>query len=839
MWWCWEHEAIELLRRIDVDLWEEPEVYHNPVKLLNMVPQARLASLASDAGFLAQFDRVVKWFDEYMEGPEAGTTWFATSFPEHRDQTFAYLSAEYGINESFPIYSGGLGVLAGDHLKAASDLGLPLVAVGLLYQKGYFSQYLNNDGWQQEEYHINDFYSMPLNLCRDEEGQPIVVDVRYPGRTVYAWIWRLDVGRVRLYLLDTNIDENTSPADRDITDQLYGGNTETRIQQETLLGVGGVRALTALGIHPTCFHMNEGHSAFSAVERVRVEMKRCDCGFEEAVEIVKAGTVFTTHTPVPAGNDIFPVEMIDRYFSHYYAELGITRERFLGLGQEPRQPSTSPFGVTPLAIRLSAYSNGVSKLHGKVARDMWKTLFPGLPSDEVPVDSITNGVHVRSWISNDMAWLYSRYLGSDWMQRPADHTIWENVRRIPDEELWRTHGRRRERLVNFARKRLETQLRRRGATRREIETSQEALDPDTLTIGFARRFATYKRATLLLRDKERLTRLLTDKERPLQLIFAGKAHPADTPGKEYIRELVHFIKSSDQLRRHIVLIEDYDINVARYMTQGVDVWMNTPRRPLEASGTSGMKAALNGALNCSILDGWWDEAWNDYGDDDIGWAIGHGETYTDIEQDYEDEVESAALFNILEHEVIPTFYDTNHIGLPRRWIARMKASMAHLCADFNSSRQVRDYTERFYIPSADRWTSFQGEGHQVVHDLAEWKQRVSKEWGSVHPVNIQHDKVAELPVGESLGVRADIYLGKLKPEDVAVQAYHGRIASSGEIESGEAIELQMVSQKDDTTYHYEGEVPARGTGQHGFAIRVMPKNEAFINPYEMGLVVWS
>ena len=837
MWWCWEHEAIDLIRRLDTDLWDAPEVYHNPVKMLNLVPQERLQALAEDEGFVAQYERVIRWLDEYMEAPQKGTTWFAREYPDGTDMTFAYMSAEYGINESFPNYSGGLGVLAGDHLKASSDLGIPLVAIGLLYQMGYFTQYLNNDGWQQEEYPVNDFYSMPLTLVRDDDGQPLIIDVDYPGRSVYAWVWKLQVGRVPLYLLDTNIEENVNPADRDITDQLYGGDLEMRIKQEILLGIGGARVLNALKIDPTVVHMNEGHSAFSALERIRMTMHTCGCSFDEAVEIVRSGTVFTTHTPVPAGNDVFGTDLIDRYFSHYYGALGISRERFLQLGQETS--AQSRFGMTPLAIRLSMFTNGVSKLHGKVARSMWKSLFPGLPVDEVPITSITNGVHVRSWISNDMAWLYNRYLGPTWMQKPADGEIWQKVKQIPDEELWRTHCRRRERLVNFSRKRLESQLKRRGATRREITSAGEVLDPDTLTIGFARRFATYKRATLLLRDPARLTKLLLDKERPLQFIFAGKAHPADSPGKEFMRQLVHFMRSSEELRRHLVFIEDYDINVARYMVQGVDVWLNTPRRPLEASGTSGMKATLNGALNCSVLDGWWDEAWIDHGEEDVGWAIGSGEEYTDLEHDLEDDVESRALFNLLEQEIIPTFYERNGLGLPRQWIGRMKASMSNLCAEFNSSRQVSEYTDRFYVPASRRWSEFQGDEHKRAKDLAAWKQRIRQYWGQVHLVNIEHQKAQELPVGADLSVQADVFLGQLTPDDVAVQAYHGRIDAAGEIANGVAVDMTFDVKKDDNVYHYTGTVPATGTGQHGFAIRILPRHADLTNPYEMGLVVWS
>jgi len=839
LWWTWEHEAIDLIRRIDQDMWDTLQVCHNPVKLLARVSQARLLELTEDEGFLTQYDRVIRWLDSYMEADAKGTTWFKRTFPDARDAVIAYFSAEFGLNECVPNYSGGLGVLAGDYTKSATDLGLPFVGVGLLYQQGYFRQYLNNDGWQQEEYPVNDFYSMPLELMLGADGTPVKIGVSYPGRTVYAQIWKVQVGRVPLYLLDTNIPDNPSLADRDITDQLYGGDRETRIKQEVMLGIGGIRALAALGITPSVCHMNEGHSSFMAVERIRLVMEREKCSFDEAKEIVRSGTVFTTHTPVPAGNDTFSPDMIDRYLYPYYEALGIGRERFLALGQEdPGQPNAQ-FGMTVLAINLASYTNAVSKLHGRVAREMWKRLWPKVPVDEVPISSITNGVHVRSWISNDMAWLYSRYLSPRWMERPADHTIWEKVSRIPDEELWRTHERRRERLVSFARRRLEHQLRRRGATKREIIAAAEVLDPEALTISFARRFATYKRSTLLLRDPDRLMRLLSDKKRPVQLIFAGKAHPADAPGKELIRAIIHFIRRSDEMRRRIVFIEDYDINVARYLVQGSDVWLNTPRRPLEASGTSGMKAAINGALNVSILDGWWDEAFAEHGDKDIGWAIGRGEEYTEHEIEYQDDVESRALFDLLEKEVVPLFYERDASNLPRGWIARMKASMVNLCPTYNTNRMVQEYTRRFYLPAGNRWKAFQADGRARAAALVKWKERIRKDWSQVRLLKAESDSVRQLPVGQHLTVNADVFLGTLTPDDVAVEVYYGRIDPNGEIVDGMSLPMDYTGEGSQKGYRYTGSIEGTGTGQHGFTIRVLPHHPDLINSYETGLISWS
>ena len=837
LWWSWESEAIDLLRQIDIDVWGDPRVYHNPIKVLSMVPQKRLKELAEDEGFLAQYDRVIKWLDSYLEATDRDSTWFCKDHAKDKGETFAYFSAEFGLNECIPIYSGGLGLLAGDHLKSASDLGLPLVAVGLLYQQGYFRQYLNNEGWQQEAYPINDFYAMPLQVMRYESGEVVKITVEYPGRNVVAQVWKVQVGRIPLYLLDTNISEN-SPEDRDITDQLYGGDSGMRIKQELLLGIGGVRALSALGVKPTVFHMNEGHSAFLAIERIYRMMQSSGCQFDEAMEVIRAGTVFTTHTPVPAGNDEFPPDMIDKYLAPYYNRLGLSREQFLSLGQVKPESPGSPFGMTVLAIRSAAFANGVSELHGNVARDMWKALWPRLPVKEVPITSVTNGIHIRSWISSDMSWLFGRYFGPRWMDRPADHDVWDKLSRVPDEELWRTHERRREKLVVFARDRLTEQLRRRGATRRELASAREVLDPEVLTIGFARRFATYKRATLLLRDPERFIKLLTNKDRPIQFIFAGKAHPADAPGKEFIRQLIQFVRRRDELRHRVVFVEDYDINVARYMVQGVDVWLNTPRRPLEASGTSGMKAAANGALNLSILDGWWDEAYRQNLDKEIGWAIGRGEEYSSTETEYQDDVESRALFDLLEKEVIPTFYERTENDLPRQWIACMKTSMKNLCPVYNTNRMVQNYSEWFYLPAAQRWREFIHEDYKKAKDLAHWKRKIRTNWRAVKLVGIESDGVLELPTGSSLEVRAQVELGKLSPDDVSVEIYHGNIDHTGEIVDGHPTRMSP-SGGQGSVYRFKGEVPAKGSGLHGYALRVLPTHPELIYPIEMGLLLWS
>ncbi|RKX23291.1 MAG: alpha-glucan phosphorylase, partial [Candidatus Zixiibacteriota bacterium] len=561
--WSWNHEAIDLFRRLDRDLWESTG--HNPVKMLGVIKQDRLSQAARDEGFMDQLQRVHHALQSHL----VSKTWFEEKYGEFSAPMIAYFSMEFGLSECLPIYSGGLGILAGDHLKSASELGLPLVGVGLLYQQGYFQQYLNADGWQQETYPDNDFYNLSIQPELTPDGAPVMVEVPFPGRMVQARVWRAQVGRVPLYLMDTNIPEN-SYHDRKITYQLYGGDTETRIQQELILGVGGMRALRALDIHARVCHMNEGHAAFMALERVRHRKQTDGLTTEEALEAVKAGTFFTTHTPVPAGIDEFDRALTERYLGNYLDHCDIDRELVFGLGRRTPSDRTEPFNMALLALRTTASANGVSRLHGEVSRKMWQANWPQVPLGEIPIGHVTNGIHTRTWTSAEMTDLLRRYLGPNWLKKPADQTIWQRVDRIPDVELWRVHERRRERLVAFARKRLSQQLQRRGSSALEIDRAREVLNPEALTIGFARRFATYKRATLLLRDKDRLRRLLKDKDRPVQFIFAGKAHPRDDGGKELIKELVHFTRQED-IRSHFVFIENYDINVARYLVEGVDV----------------------------------------------------------------------------------------------------------------------------------------------------------------------------------------------------------------------------------------------------------------------------
>lgn len=825
LWWSWNPDAIILFRRLDRELWEE--TYHNPIALLGRVSQERLEKKLNDEGFLADMDRLYEQLNTYM----LRKTWFQRTYPEHQHTTFAYFSAEYGLTECIRTYSGGLGVLSGDHLKSSSDLGIPLVGIGLLYRQGYFRQYLSSDGWQQEHYPENDIHNMPILLVKEKHGKPLKIQVEIGDRIVYAQIWKIQVGRVPLYLLDTNIEDNR-PEDRQITAQLYGGDSEMRIQQEILLGIGGIRALRALNVNPTVTHMNEGHSAFLVLERIRNIKEKQGLSFSAAREIVIASNVFTTHTSVPAGIDVFNPDLVENYIRSHREALALSREEFLGFGRQDPFNHNEHFCMAVLAIKMAAHCNGVSKLHGVISQKMWQRIWPELPLDEIPIDSITNGVHPHSWVSREMSGLYDRYLGPRWVEDPADQQIWQRVMDIPDAELWRSHERRRERLVAFARRRLRSQLLARGAPKSEVYYADEALDPEVLTIGFARRFTTYKRATLLFRDLDRLQRLITNKERPIQFIFAGKAHPRDNAGKELIKQIVNTARRPE-FRQHIVFLENYDMNIARYMVQGVDVWMNTPRRPHEASGTSGMKVCFNGGLNLSILDGWWCEGYQ-HGN---GWAIGRGEDYTDLE--YQDEVECQELYKILEHELIPLFYERGHDGLPRGWIVYMKNSLRQLCPVFNVNRMIIEYTERFYIKAHRHWLDLSKDNFAGCQMLSDWRTSAQHAWTNLHILSVDADISRDYPVGQTMQVNAQIQLGDLQPDDICVELYFAPLDSQGNLLAGKIIEMTYVDKQNNSISTFDGSIPCDSTGLHGFAVRILPKNPHLARRMIPGLILWG
>ncbi|KPK73796.1 MAG: alpha-glucan phosphorylase [Phycisphaerae bacterium SM23_30] len=825
LWWTWDHDAIDMFRRLDRELWKASN--HNPVMMLGKMKQERLEKVSRDDGFLAHLERVCKKMDAYMRGPR----WYDSIDHSKKPATIAYFSAEFGLHESLPIYSGGLGVLAGDHLKSASDLGVPLVAMGLLYRQGYFQQYLNADGWQQESYPENDFYNMPIKLVKHEDGRPIRFHIDIAGRDVVVQVWRVQVGRVDLYLLDTNLRCNRLE-DRQITAQLYGGDNNMRIRQEMLLGIGGFSALKTLGIEPAVCHMNEGHAAFLALERIRRIMEEHRVSFAEAREATISGNVFTTHTPVPAGHDVFSAETMEKYLGDYAKQFGIGFGEILGLGRINPNNANEPFSMTYLAIRLSTYRNGVSQLHGEVSRRMCQPVWPEVPMDEVPITSITNGIHVSSWVSREMSEVLVRYLGPGWNEYPHNTAAFTRIDQIPDEELWRTHERRREQLVAFARHRLREQLSQRGASPTEIATADEVLDPEALTIVFARRFAAYKRATLLFHDPERLRKIITEKERPVQIIFAGKAHPRDTAGKELIRKAVHMARE-EELRRRIVFLENYDINLARFLVQGADVWLNTPRRGMEASGTSGMKVLTNGGINLSILDGWWCEGYSH----DTGWAIGSGESYTDTK--YQDEVESHTIYDLLEKDVVPLFYQRGSDRLPRGWVKMMKNSMRKLSSHFSTSRMVAEYAQTFYLPCALRWEAFEKDALQRAKGLAAWKESMRDRWPEVSIGKVDIISKGELLVGSKMQVRCQVALGSIDPNDVLAELYYGLVDGDGNIASAEAVPMKHVGAAQGDYHIFNGSISCRRSGLCGFTVRVIPYHADLVSVYDTALIRWE
>ncbi len=827
LWWVWNADALELFRRLDRARWDD--VGHNPRKLLNTLPTHKLQEAAADPGYRSHLKRVYAAFRAHMDAPG----WFATAHDEKDKNLVAYFSAEFGLHESLPIYSGGLGVLAGDHLKSASEIGLPLLAVGLLYRQGYFQQYLSPDAWQQEKYPDLDLFNMPVTQLRDPRGNPVRISVDLPDSTVFAHVWRVDIGRVPLFLLDTNLPDNT-PADRDITQRLYGTGTDLRIRQELVLGTGGVRALEALGIHPQVFHMNEGHSAFLALERARMLLAaNPELTFDEARQQVMATCLFTTHTPVPAGIDVFAPETIAKFFKNYWPSLKLDEESFLALGRQDSTDKKQGFSMAVLAIRLADGVNGVAKLHGEVSRRMWHNLWPQVPENEVPIRSITNGVHVRTWLSPDLNDLFERYLGENWTENPVNFNVFEGVDQIPDEELWKAHERGKARMVAWARQTLRKQLRERGATYEEVERADTALDPEALTIGFARRFATYKRGALILRDEERLRKIILSADRPVQFVFAGKSHPADNGGKDIIRRIVSFCRDL-KIRRNFVFIENYDMATTRMLVQGVDVWLNTPRRPHEASGTSGMKASANGVLNFSVLDGWWDEGYTPQ----VGWPIGKGEEYSD--ENHQDMVESHAIYETLENEIVPLFYNRPDGKTPIDWIHRMKNSIRQLTPVFNTNRMVREYSEMFYLPALRRGRLLAEDNLARAKKLAQSKARLRTHWSDIKILSARPIGNGHYRVGETMTVETIVSIPELvDPRDIDVQLFSGRLDTSSRIVEPRVVPMAKRESPAPNQYRYEGVIKCHATGKQGFAIRIVPGAPDLATPFEPTLIPWN
>jgi len=827
-WFSWNNEITELFAQVDQKLWRECE--NNPVAFLNRLPQRTLETLAGDQFFQDRLNELRRNLDHYLS-----KTATSIPFPEgdNTEPVIAYFSLEYGVSKALPIYSGGLGILAGDHLKSASDLSLPLVAIGIAYQQGYFRQYLTPDGWQQERYPIYDFEQMPMTPALDADGKRMLVAVDLKGDRIFAQVWKVAVGRISLFLLDTNIAEN-QPQFKQITTRLYGGNLEMRLWQEILLGIGGIKVLDMLGYKPKVIHMNEGHSAFAGLERIRRFMEDSKLTFEAAAELVASSSIFTTHTPVPAGNDRFPPDLMQPYFEDYARKLGLAWKVFLALGREDPRNDAEPFCMTVLALRLSRINNGVSQLHGYVSRNMWKRVWPQYPVEDVPIGAVTNGVHAPSWVAPDMAVLFDRYMGSNWREDPDCARVFEQTEAISDSELWRTHERLRERLVDYVRRKLHDQLLARGAKRKELQMAEEVLDPQALTIGFGRRFATYKRATLILSDQERLIKILSESPRPVQFIFAGKAHPQDNEGKKLIQQLVQLCETPE-CRYSMVFLEDYDMEVASYMYQGCDVWMNTPRRPLEACGTSGMKAMMNGVLNFSTLDGWWAEAWKP--DNSLGYAIGLGEDYEDAQ--YQDFVESQTLYNVLENEIIPTFYDRGHGNLPRTWIRRMKDSLKTLGPVFSSHRMVEDYAKVAYGPAIENYNRLVKKDFAAAKDLAQWRMDMMTKWSSLNIRNVKATEPQQVFVGEPIVITAEISLNGIKPQDVRVEVYSGPVDFEGKFTQRLTTIMQPGGNVEDGWQEFRGEVMPIEAGRFGFTVRILPHHPLLLDSHSLGLIKWA
>lgn len=824
LWWSWSTEAQALYAALDADLWQS--VNHNPVKLLQRIDQEKLDAASQDIGFGDAYGKVLAEFDRYMA--PATPTWYSTHHNGKQNQTIAYFSAEFGLHEALPIYSGGLGVLSGDHCKAASDLGLPFIGVGFLYPQGYFTQRIDQSGQQQAEYEKIDFAEVPAKPALDPQGNELLISVDLPGRTVYAKIWRIQVGRIPIFLMDTDVPRN-APQDRELSARLYGGDREMRISQEIVLGIGGVRAVMALGYTPAVWHMNEGHSAFLGLERVRHLVQDAGLTFDEAVEAVRANTLFTTHTPVPAGNDAFAFELVDKFFWQYWGQLGIDRERFINFAHQ--ELAWGPqYSMTVLALRLSGFANGVSQLHGDVSRTMWRFLWPDLPTDEVPIGAITNGVHTQTWLAPELKELYARYLSDDWIERLEDESLWNAIDTIPDEELWAVHMSRKAKMVAFVRERIRRQYERHGESTVRLASTDHLLDPNALTIGFARRFATYKRAMLLFHDIERIKRILNDPDRPTQVVFSGKAHPADEPGKALIQQ-VYALSQEPEFEGKIIFVENYDMNIARHLIAGVDVWLNTPRRPREASGTSGQKAALSGIPNFSILDGWWEEGF----DGTNGWAIGENREYKDLAT--QDEADAYSLYTTLEDEIIPTFFDrTSPHGVPIAWVQIMKNAIRTCAPRFSMRRMVIDYAEQYYLPAATQGALYQADGWNLAREMVGWRSQLQRRWQNVR-LELGALPQASVTVGDPVEVSSKVWLNGISAAEVEVELVTGNLNGDDDLRNPLVVSMSQIGQEGEAVIYGTTFTPRR-SGSLSVGVRVRPAREHEIMPIAP-LVRWA
>jgi starch phosphorylase len=829
LYFSWTPEARELFRTIDKELWRDTN--HNPVKFLREIQQKKLEKFATDPQFLSLFKKVMVEYDQYLDSKH---TWFQKTFPDEKNKTIAYFSAEFGFHESIPIYAGGLGVLAGDHLKSASDLGVPLIGVSLFYHQTYFSQQIDAQGKQIAMYDTQIPDELPLKPVLNKDGTPVTIEVEVAAQIVKVRIWKVHIGRIVAYLLDTNLPENSAEG-RKITARLYGGDQEMRISQEIVLGMGGVRALKSMGIYPDAWHMNEGHSVFLALERIGDFVKAQTLNFDEALQAVKNNTIFTTHTPVPAGNDAFPLHIKDKYFQRYWQELGIKRHEFMELGSQVQPEGYEIFNLTILSLKLSQFRNGVSRMHGDVSKKLWSDVWHNIPREEIPISYITNGVHAMTWIVFKTRKLFDDYLGTDWKYNIDNPSYWRAVHEIPDEILWKTKLEIKEKMLRHLRERLALQYTRNKVGTLQLRRLENMLNPNILTIGFARRFATYKRGTLIFRDLARLKRILTNPDKPVQIVFAGKAHPRDEGGQALISH-IYQLSQSDELRGRVFFVEGYDLHLARDLISGMDLWLNTPRRPQEASGTSGQKVTMNFGINFSVLDGWWCEGYNGKN----GWAFGDREDYRDLEE--LDTWDSDAIYDILENDIIPLYYDKRKENIPNEWIQVMKHSLVANLPQFNTHRMVKDYTERFYISSIQNSKIFSENKYKRTKEFAQWLKKIEEQWPSLYirvdskdPQNYNY----VLKYKEPLQVKAQVYLNSISPDEVKVQVYIVQENKDPlQDKQFETVDMKMTEDLGEGKYNYEATIAPSDSGNYKFTLRMLPNHPYCTNPVEISLIRW-
>ena len=825
LWWSWNTDYLKLLKQIDRDLWEN--VGKNPVKFLKLVSQERLEKASQNQEFLKQYNIVANNFENYMNSKN---TWFSKNYPKNENDLIAYFSAEYGLDETIPIYSGGLGILSGDHLKSASDLGLPFVAVGMLYKEGYFIQKLSKYGEQENNYVKADLNNLPIEAVKDSEGKDLKITVDYPERKLYLKVWKINVGRIKLYLMDSDIDEN-SEEDKKVTLQLYGGDQDMRIKQEIVLGMGGVKLLKTLGLNPTVYHMNEGHSSFLTLELIKDLMEEKKISFEMAKDITTSKTVFTTHTPVPAGNDIFPLDLVEKYFKDFWPKIGLSREEFLKLGMKPTEKLDNGFNMGILALKNAGKKNGVSKLHGAVSRELFGEVWPNIAANESPIGYVTNGIHTCSWLAQNLKELYNEYLIPYWQDNMQKDDVWKQIKDIPNEKLWNEHQARKMKMLKIVKENTTERLKRVGIPYEEIKEITSKINPNALTIGFARRFATYKRATLIFKDLERITQILNDSERPIQLIFAGKAHPLDKVGQDLIK-YINELAMKPQFKGKIFVLENYNIGMSRYLISGCDVWLNNPRRPMEASGTSGQKASVNGVINFSVLDGWWAEGY----DQTNGWTIGTNAEFTSYEE--QDLADCESLYNTLENKIIPLYYENREENIPNNWVEKMKNSIITTGGKYSTQRMVIDYTNKMYIPLCNLYNTYYSNLESVA-EYSQWKSELNNSWNDIEIKQLNNLSDISMDAGNKINVECEVKLPNIKVENIEAQVYYGKIAENGMVDNIEIIPMKLKAKNvAEKVYTFEAKIELTTGGDYGYTFRVMPKHEMLLESSDLNLIKW-